>query len=149
MNAFPSLVFVLTLGLVLAACDTFDQRDRTFQGDPKLEFAPLTETADEGDGTVSTRIQLIGEQRDADLPVSFVVADSSTAEAGVHYALASTSTTIAANSSAAEIEIDVLDNAIDDGDTNYELFLILQDSEDIEAAVNLRAYTLTIRGVDE
>jgi hypothetical protein len=43
----------------------------------------------------------------------------------------------------------VLDNNQDDGDTNYELFLSLQDSEGVEAAENLKTYTLTIRGTDE
>ncbi len=147
-------VLVLALfGLTLTGCDLFEQRDRTFQGDPKLEFFPLTETADEPDAnsstTVTTEVQLIGRQRDSDLPVNVVVADSSTAEAGVHYSLGSTTTSIPSGSSSTEISIDVLDNDLDDGDTNYELFLVLQDSENVEAAENLKVYTLTIRGVDE
>jgi len=143
-------VLVLALfGLTLTGCDLFEQRDRTFQGDPKLEFFPLTETADEGEGTLTTEVQLIGRQRDSDLPVNVVVADSSTAEAGVHYSLGSTTTSIPSGSSSTEISIDVLDNDVDDGDTNYELFLVLQDSENVEAAENLKVYTLTIRGVDE
>lgn len=144
-----SLSLGLAASLVLTGCDTFDERDRTFDGDPKLEFAPLAATVDEGDDPVTTRIQLIGEQRGSDLPVDFVVADSSTAEAGVHYSLGSTSASIPANASAVDVTIDILDNTVDDGDTNYELFLVLQDSDGVEAAVNLRTYTLTIRGVDE
>ena len=143
-----ALVLAL-FGLTLTGCDLFEQRDRTFQGDPKLEFSPLTETADEGDGTVTTEVQLIGRQRDSDLPVNLVVADFSTAEAGVHYSLASTTTSIPSGSSSTEISIDVLDKDLDDGDTNYELFLVLQDSEGVEAAENLKVYILTIRGVDE
>jgi prephenate dehydratase len=81
--------------------------------------------------------------------VSFTVADSSTAVEGTHYTLNSTSASIPANASAAEISIDVLDNNVDDGDTNYELFLNLQESDGVEPAENLRTFTLTIRGTDE
>jgi carbon monoxide dehydrogenase subunit G len=147
------ILLLALLGATLAGCDTFEQRDRTYQGDPKLEFAPLSETIDEPvanpDTSTATSVQLIGEQRSSDLAVNFVVADSSTAESGVHYELSSTSVTIAANSSSAQVPITVLDNSADDGDTNYELFLVLQDSEGVEAAENLKTFTLTIRGVDE
>jgi len=152
MQIMKSLNVVLVLalmGMSLSACDFFEQRDRTYQGPPQLEFFPLTETVDEGDGTVTTKIQLIGPQRDSDLSVNFTVADSSTAESGTHYTLGSTSATIPANASTTEISVEVLDNNVDDGDTNYELFLVLQDSEGVEAAENLKVFTLTIRGVDE
>jgi hypothetical protein len=146
----PKIALVLALmGLSLSACDLLEQRDRTYQGPPLLEFNPLTETVDEGAGTISTNIQLIAPQRDSALPVSFTVADSSTAVEGTHYTLNTTSASIPANASAAEISIDVLDNNVDDGDTNYELFLNLQESDGVEPAENLRTFTLTIRGTDE
>jgi hypothetical protein len=143
--------FALTLIgiLALSACDFFEQPDRTYTDDPKLEFKPLTQTADEGAGTVTTEAQLIGPQRDSDLPVNFVVDDSSSADAGEQYTLGSTSATIPAGESDADVTIDVLDNDIDDGDTNYILYLTLQASEGVEPAVNLKTYTLTIRGTDE
>lgn len=139
----------------MVGCDFFEQRDRSFDDDPKLEFLPLSETVDEGgedgnsDVTVTTNIQLIGPQRDSDLPVNFVVADSSTAEEGVHFTLPSRSSTIESNSSSTEIELTVLDNDENDGGGNYELFLVLQESEGVEPAENLKTYTLTIRGADE
>lgn len=149
MKSLNALLLVALLGVSLSACDFFEQRDRSYQGPAQLEFAPLNETVDEGDGAVTTNIQLIGPQRDAALSVNFVVDDSSTAVEGTHYALGSTSASIAAGESVAEVSIDVLDNSIDDGDTNYELFLSLQASDGVEPAVNLQTYTLTIRGTDE
>lgn len=147
-------LFKLTLILVLVAvlgtaCDAFQERDRTFDDDPKLEFVPLSNTVDEGAGTQTVEIQLIGPQRDSDLSVSFSAADSSTAEEGVHYNLPSTSATIPANSSQTDVQVEVLDNAEDDGDSNYVLYLNLQDSQGVEAAENLKTHTLTIRGLDE
>lgn len=153
-----SLALIAALLVVsIGGCDTFKQRDRSFSGDPKLEFAPRSAGVDEAalddndvtGTTVTTNIQLIGPQRDSDLPVSFTVADSSTAEEGVHYSLPSTSATISANSSAAEVGVTVLNNDQDDGGINHVLYLNLQDSEDVEAAVNLRTFTLTIEGSDE
>lgn len=149
MKSLRLILIVALVPLVLGACDALERDDRSFDDDPKLEFKPLTETVDEGAGTVTTDIQLIGPHRSSDLAVSFVVADSSTAQQGTHYNLGSTSGTIPANSSSTTVNIDVLDNDVDDGDTNYELFLVLQDSEGVEAAENLKTYTLTIRGTDE
>jgi len=148
---------VALLSVTIGACDMFEQRDRTFTDDPKIEFFPLNDGVDEADlddagtsqTTVTTSIQLIGPQRDSDLPVNFVVDDSSTAEAGVHYSLPSTSATLAANSSEAEVSVTVLNNDQDDGGTNHVLYLTLQDSQGVEAAENLKTYTLTIVGNDE
>lgn len=153
-----SLVLAAALLMVsIGGCDTFDRRDRTFSDDPKLEFSPQSAGVDEADlddngvsgTTVATNIQLIGPQRDSDLPVEFTVADSSTAEEGVHYELPSTSATISANSSAAEVSVSVLNNDQDDGGTNHLLYLNLQDSEGVAAAENLKTFTLTIEGSDE
>lgn len=156
MRSFRFLGVLLLAGVLVAGCDFFEQRDRTFDDNPKLEFFPLSETIDEGDAedaggtaTVETSIQLIGPQRDSDLTVNYVVADSSTAEEGTHFTLPATSATIAANSSSAPVEVNVLDNNADDGDTNYVLYLNLQDDNEVEPAENLKTYTLTIRGADE
>jgi len=143
------LLLVVLLPLALGACDALQVDDRKFDDDPKIEFQPLTQSADEGDGTLTTTVQLIGPQRDSDLQVSFTVADSSTAESGTHYSLGSTTATIQANSSEAEVDIQVLDNGLDDGGEVVQLFLNLQDSQGVEAAENLDAYTLVIEGADE
>jgi hypothetical protein len=147
-----SLKILLVFGLiplVLSGCDALQVDSRKFDDDPKLEFAPTTQTVDEGAGTVTTSIQLIGEQRDSDLNVSYTVADSSTADEGTHYSLGSTSATISAGTSSTDVEVDVLDNSADDEDTDYVLYLNLQDSDGVEAAENLKTFTLVIRGTDE
>ena len=147
-----SLKILLVFGLiplVLGGCDALQVDSRKFDDDPKLEFAPTTQTVDEGAGTVTTSIQLIGEQRDSDLNVSYTVADSSTADEGTHYSLGSTSATISAGTSSTDVEVDVLDNSADDEDTDYVLHLNLQDSDGVEAAENLKTFTLVIRGTDE
>lgn len=161
---------ILTLGisvLLLSGCDVFQQRNRTFDDDPLIEFFPTSETVSEADldavsvdaTEVSIEIQLIGPQRNSDLPVSFSALtpadtsisapDAEVAEEGVHYRLPSTSATIPANSSQTTVEVEVLNNDADDGDTNYLLFLNLEESEGVAAAKNLDRYTMTIRGVDE
>lgn len=159
MRPLSFLLGAVLLAMLVGACDMFEPRDRTFDDDPKIEFFPLSDGVDEADlddsfgatddTTITTNIQLIGPQRDSDLSINFVVDDSSTAEEGVHYTLPSTSATIDANSSTAEVDVTVLNNSQDDGGTNYELFLTLQDSDGVEAAENLKTYTLTIVGNDE
>jgi len=149
-----SLKALLVLGLIvsLGACDAFEQRDRTFDDDPKLEFFPVSQVVDEpvtGDSTIAVEIQLIGEQRESDLPVSFAVDDSSTAVEGTHYSLPSTSSTIPANSSQTIVEVTVLDDTLDDAGDDRVLFLTLQGGEGVEPAENLKTHTLTIRGRDE
>lgn len=156
MRIVRLLGVLLLVGGLATGCDFFNQRDRTFNDDPKLEFAPLSETVDEADAeaaggsvTVETAIQLIGRQRDSDLTVNYTVADSSTAEEGTHFALPATSATIEANSSSVPVEVNVLDNNVDDGGTNYVLYLNLQEDNEVEPAENLKTFTLTIRGTDE
>lgn len=149
MKSLTQILTLALLPLMLGACDALEVDSRKFDGDPKVEFAPTNATVDEGVVTVTTDIQLIGEQRESDLQVNFTVGDSSTAVEGTHYSLGSTSATISAGSSKTEVEVQVLDNSVNDGDTNYELFLNLQDSEGVEAAENLKTFTLTIRGTDE
>jgi hypothetical protein len=156
MRSFRFFGVLLLTGVLIAGCDFFEQQDRTFDDDPKLEFFPLSETIDEGDAedaggaaTVETSIQLIGRQRDSDLTVNYTVADSSTAEEGTHFTLPATSATIASNSSSAPVEVNVLDNNQDDGDTNYVLYLNLQEDNEVEPAENLKTFALTIRGADE
>jgi len=163
MRSFNLLCVLLLAGVLVAGCDFFEQRDRTFGDDPKLEFFPLSETVDEGDAedaggtlTVETSIQLIGRQRDSDLTVNYTVVDTTleaegaeAAEEGTHFTLPATSATLPANSSSVPVEVNVLDNNQDDGDTNFLLFLRLQEDNEVEPAENLKTFTLTIRGADE
>lgn len=167
MKLRHTVVGIGAIILLFSGCDAFEQRDRTFDDDPKIEFFPTSQTVDEADldaagnsaAPVSIEIQLIGPQRENDLPVSFSVltpADTSlsgagqeVAEEGVHYNIPSTSSTISAGSSQTSVNVEVLNNDSNDGDTNYVLFLNLQDSDGAAAAENLSTHRLTIRGADE
>lgn len=143
---------LLLVMFVLGACDLFpifEKRDRTFDGDPQVEFKPIESTRNEGSGTTSVAVQLIGPQRESDLSVNFSVnSDGTTAQSGVHYNLVSSSpVTIAANSSSTVIEIDILADSMP-GDETRTLVLTLEGGGGVEAAANFDTYTLTIRGVE-
>jgi hypothetical protein len=153
------------VALLFSGCDLFEQRNRAYDDDPVVEFFPLSQTVDESDlddnGVNSTgvpiEIQLIGPQRDSELSVSVsAFTDTSLsaggaqlAEEGVHYRLPSSSATIPADSSQTTVNVEVLNNGDDDGDTNYVLFLDLEGSDGVAAAENLDRHRLTFRGADE
>lgn len=154
------LKVLLVLGLVasLSACDLFERRDRSFDDDPKLEFFPLSQSVSEatldeeglGGFMLAPEVQLIGPQQESDLNVNISAADSSTAVAGTHYNLPSTSATISAGESQTEIPVEVLNNDQDDGGTVHVLFLNIQGSDGgVTPAENLRTYTLRLEGADE
>ena len=146
---------VIIASLFFSGClnDLFEQENKRFQDNPQIEFRPLnqviTDTSDaEMDPSEPLKVQLIGAQREADLSVSFVVDDeNSTAVAGTHYNLVTSSPiTLPANSSTTgPIEIDIIENSVPEGETR-DLILILQDADGVEAAENLKTYTLIIEG---
>ncbi|MBN2731254.1 MAG: DUF4843 domain-containing protein [Balneolaceae bacterium] len=149
------IVTVIVASLFLSGClnDLFEQENKRFQDNPKIEFRPLNQVVsdadvDDFDPSEPLKVQLIGEQRSSDLSVSFVVdEENSTAEAGTHYNLVTSSPiTLPANASVTgPIEIEVIENSVPDGEV-VELVLILQDADGVEAAENLKTYTLTIEG---
>lgn len=158
-NIYTRLLPVLFVSLFLGGClnDLFDQDSQTFRGDLQLEFRPLNETVVDTAGAAiepedePLRIQLIGEQRSSDLSVSFEVdTQNSTAVAGTHFNLVTTSPiTLPANSSSTgEIEIEIIEDSVPDGEV-VTLLLVLQDSDGVKAAENLKTYTLTIEGFEE
>lgn len=149
-NLYTKLMTVVLLPLFLAGClnDLFDQNDRTYQGDPVVEFFPLDAVVDEGAGNVTVNVQLIGEQRSSDLPISFIVDASSTAQSGTHYSsITSSPVTIPANSSITTVTVNVTGTGLNDGES-VDLVLVLEGNqgEGVGAAEELKTYTLTIRG---
>ncbi|MCW9707581.1 Calx-beta domain-containing protein [Fodinibius salsisoli] len=145
-----NILSVLLVSLFLTGClnDLFEQEDQTYQGEAKLEFRPQTDTFDEDEGEVEVLIQLIGAQRDNDVSVNFLVDEETTAEAGTHYELLSTSpVTIPANSSSAAVTINLDGNSLPEGEIRT-LFLRLENRGDVEPAQNLDTYELTIEGVE-
>lgn len=145
-----NILSVLLVSLFLTGClnDLFEQEDQTYQGEAKLEFWPQTDTFDEDEGEVEVLIQLIGVQRSSDLSVNFSVDEETTAEAGTHYELLSTSpATIPANSSSAVVTINLNGNSLPEGE-NRTLILRLDSGGEVEPAENLDTYELTIEGVE-
>lgn len=159
-----NLLFTLAVPvLVTSGCD-FETFDGPYDGMPVMEFHQVSEanssptasqpyalTAVEGatESTVRLQTNLIGPQQSADRTLSFtVVSDGTTAQEGVHYSLPSgTEYTLPANSSFGFIEITILSNSLDDGESRA-LRLELEGSTDggIGAADNLDDFTVRIDG---
>ncbi len=139
-------IVLVAVCIMLAGCDLLEQRDRTYQGPPQLEFFPLDRTANEGSGQVSVEVQLIGEQRGSPTNVVFSVLDAETDAAAEDYDIVTASpVTIPANSSQTNITIDLNGSGIPEGEFRT-LTLQLEDGSDVEPAPNLRQFELTIQG---
>jgi len=146
------LLLLVIFPLFFSSCDLFplfEQRDRTFTGDPQVEFFPLSQTRNDSSGTTSTAIQLIGPQRGEPTAVNFaVVDDGTTAQQGVHYEITTPSpVTIPDSASSTTVEINILDGDIPAGEIRT-LILELQGGDNIEPAENLKTYTLRIRSIN-
>lgn len=153
LGTFSKILLSAVVLITVTSCDLFEQRSRAFDDDPVVEFFPLNQqVTEDDDDTPSTieltlEVQLIGPQRSEALSVAFSVdAGNTDAVDGVHYELVTSSpVTIPANSSQAEITINVLPSPLDD-DEFRQLALTLEGSDEVPASENLKNYTLTING---
>ena len=135
-----TLLLIALMAISLTSCDLTDIRDRTIDtSDPQVEFFPLSRTVS-GSGSTNINVQLIGEQRDADLNLTVSVSDESSAEEGTHYTLPTNSVTIPAESSTATFTVNYTGTG-----SAVELILELNGTEEVRAAPNLRTHTLTIQ----
>lgn len=151
----PKLLAIVIFPIFLSGClnGLFDDGKITYDGPDQVEFKPLSETATlsaSQTGSTSVTVQLIGEQRDQDITVDFSVVDAdaeNAAREGVHYSLPSTSVTIAANTSSASFDINLMGENLSAGES-VQLVLELQENpdQDIEVAENLKRYELRIQG---
>lgn len=142
------LLIALLIPLLFVSCDDlFDKGDveKTYDGPAQIEFKPLQQEANQASGSFDVAIQLIGEQRDSDLTVSFNVDGSSTAVEGTHYSLNGTSATIAAGTSAVDVTIDLIDGNLAAGE-EVTLILNLEDADGAAAAPELDQSTTFIFG---
>lgn len=134
------LLLLAVIAISTTSCDLTEIRDRTIDtSDPQVEFFPLSRTVS-GDGSTNINVQLIGEQRSEDLTLTVSVSDESTAVEGTHYTLPSNSVTIAANTSTAPFTVEYTGDG-----TAVELILVLNGTDEVRAAPNLREHTLTIQ----
>jgi hypothetical protein len=142
------LIVLLVLPLLLSGCnDLFDKGDveKSYDGPPVVGFFPLQQEASIANNTATVQVQLIGEQRSSDLAVNFSVNGSSTAVAGTHYNLATSSpVTIAANSSTVNIVINLVAGSLEAGQSRT-LLLDLGGGQGVDASVNLARASVVIR----
>jgi hypothetical protein len=136
------LIILALVPLLFVGClnDIFDKGDaeRVYDGPTQLELKPLQSEFNLSAGTATVEVQLIGEQRDSDTTVNFSVDSGSTAVAGTHYTIASSSpVTIAANTSTTTITINLIADSLDPG-TSVRLTLNLDENQgDVQPAENL------------
>lgn len=134
------LFIAILIPLLFAGCDgLFDEGDveKTFEGPPQVALFPLEQEVSEIDGSTSVEIQLIGEPQNSDITVTVTADGASTAQAGVHYNIASNDVTIAGGTSTVDLPIEILDSG---AFTSGEVQLILNidaASGGLEIAPNL------------
>ena len=151
-NHFTMRKLIILFILILSAC--FEQKeDFYFQGlfvefnevslapSPATFFIPM----DDGAGTISVQVNLVGAHQDADQSIAFSVAPESTAQPEKHYHLAGGAFTIPAASSFGYIELTILDGDIPAGES-VELSLILEGNDHIRPSENYKEQRYVIYG---
>lgn len=144
------LLIIALLPLLILGCeDLFDKGDveKVYDGPPQVEFFPLQQEVSLADGSATVEVQLIGEQQSSDLSVNFNVnGESSTAEAGVHYNIVTSSpVTISSGTSEVVVEIELIEGSLEAGE-EVELYLDLEGADGAEAAPNLDQALIYIQG---
>jgi hypothetical protein len=116
-SVLNKIVIIALVPFIFGACDSiFDEghSKRVFDGE-ELAFFPLSQEVTDADGSTSVEIQLIGEQRDSDLSVSYSVDGDSEAVEGEHFEFATGSpVTLSAGSNTVDININLLEDSVDD-----------------------------------
>jgi len=141
------LPLLLLFAVLFAGCDSlFDQGDieKTYDGPDVVAFFPLQLQTRVVNNQAVVQVQLIGPQRSSDLSVRFSVDGASTAVAGTHYNIATSSpVTIPANSSTANIVINMVPGSLAAGEVR--LLLTLEGADGVAPAENLKRSTIFIR----
>ena len=145
------LLILALLPLLFASCDMndlFDEGDinGTYDGPTVVAFDPPEREVSDDGGSTSIEIQLIGEQRDSDLAVSFSVDGESSAEAGTHYNVTTSSpVTLAAGASTVDVEIELISDSVPDGG-EVQLIINLDGGDGVEVAENYKSHRVFIQG---
>ncbi len=143
------ILILAILPLLLVGCDIFDEGDtrKVYDGPTVVAFFPLQQEVSLGAGVATVEVQLIGEQRDQALPVNFEVDGGSTAQAGVHYNVATASpVSIEAGTSTVNIAIQLIGGSLDAGQEVRLTLNLLGAGDGVEASVNLATANIFIRG---
>ena len=144
------LIPVLALAVLVMGCDAlFDDSETVWDG-RVVEFQPTSasvtfEAGSDATATHAATVQFVAAQEANDNTITFMVDEEATsAEAGVHYELVNDgSVTLPSNSSATDIEINILGGNLDDGES-VQLVLELTDDGDVSPSENYKRYTLSI-----
>jgi hypothetical protein len=145
------ILILSMITLLLMSCDMNDLFDKgdaenVYDGPTVVGFFPLQQEVNLSRGNASVQIQLIGAQRTSPLSVAFSVDGASTAQAGVHYNLTSSSpVTLPANSSIVNVQLDLISGSLNPGQSGL-LILNLQGGEGVGASENLATARIFIRG---
>lgn len=125
--------------------DLFDEGDtkKTYDGPAQVAFFPDEREVSDDDGSTSIEIQLIGEQRDSDLAVSF--STEGDAVAGTHYNVSTPSPiTLEAGTSTVDIVIELIADSVPDGE-EVQLILNLDGGDGVEVAENYKSSRIFIQ----
>lgn len=142
---YKNVLFLLVPFVFLGCSDLFDtgHTERVLE-EEQLGFHPLEQEVNDSDGTTTVEIQLIAPQRDSDLSISFSIDGESTAVAGQHYEIATSSPVIlSAGTSSVDITINLIPDSVEG---EVLLILNLDGSDEIETAQNFSKANIYIRG---
>ncbi len=143
------LLILAVLPLLFLGCDDmFDKGDteKVYDGPAVVGFFPLEREVNVASGSTSIQIQLIGEQRDSNLSVAFSVAGTSTATAGTHFTIATSSpVTLESGTSTVNVVVNLIDGSLGAGE-QVRLDLELEGADGVPASENLKVSRIFIRG---
>lgn len=149
-------VALLLLPLLLVGC--FEEELITYDGPPVVEWEPpnrtdnlleLTVTLDpnqQESEDITLGVQLIGPHENADRTINVGVSEEeSEAQEGVHFEILNDGNTavIPANDSFGDVDIRIHADQLENGE-ELESILVLEESEDLSVAENMREFELTI-----
>ena len=149
---------LLILPLLMWGC--FEENEFDLSDANQVEWAPPDRSssslsddiildADQTESvTMSYEVQLIGAHADSDRSVGVAVnEDASEAIEGEHFELHTTTVTIPANSSSAEVEVEIFADAFENRDERF-FQLVLQDGDELRAAPNMSDLDLDVEKLD-
>lgn len=149
---YKIIVLALIPLLFMGCNDLFDKGDveKSYEGPAVVAFKPLNLEASLASGSVSVEVQLIAsEARSADLPISFSVSsevEETTAVAGVHYTIATSSpVTLSSGSWTTNVTLNLIEGSLEEGET-VDIRLILEGGPDVPAEETLNTSDIRISG---
>lgn len=155
MHTRTKPLLALVLAIALAGCSDvlFDELDKTYDGTPMLEFAPVmpdgtyvqrvTFAAGSTDSeTVHVRINYLADSATSSVDGEVAVGSETTATDGEHYSL-STAFSIPAGENRTTLPVEVLGAGLEDGET-VSLFLEIQANGGVQVSPNYSTFEIRV-----